>query len=597
MTTPRTAGDTETGPETAEDYNYAAFSFALKPAGLRRWLEEGPQPGGTAPGFRLETLHGATISLNELRGRPVVLEFGSYTCPVFCAHIEPMESIARRHPEAVFLVIYTREAHPGEAMPAHRTIGQKRRAALRLLGDEPLRRAVLLDDLAGTVHRAYGQAWDSTYVIDGAGTVVLRQAWTSPEEVDAVLADLAAGTSVAPRQATEMAPLTGRPLGDSLLRGGTQALLDFYTSAPSPLQQHIRESGSEAVQSVLRELTSPAHAADPAAGRAAGRPDQAPPGPRIAVPRRAPADDPTAETGAPMAGSAAPDLQAAIQAWDQAAWNLAALALAARDDSPPELAAAARQVLAAAGLAAADRQPLTGGSTSTPGQIADQAAAALLQAAALASGRSRSWGSHSDAALLAQGNASAQLARPFAQFMLPAMGDLPGRLAAPGARMLDIGTGVAALAVGFAREFPQLHVLGIDILDRALGLAHQTIAASDVADRVTVRKQDVASFTDDTGFDLAFLPAPFISQPALHAALPHVAAALHPGGWLIVGHGKFGGTPAEDALTRLKTIAYGGTPLDQQAACQLLRQAGLTSARTIPTPAGAPAFTIGQKPA
>jgi hypothetical protein len=81
---------------------------------------------------------------------------------------------------------------------------------------------------------------------------------------------------------------------------------------------------------------------------------------------------------------------------------------------------------------------------------------------------------------------------------------------------------------------------------------------------VTVRKQD---FVDDAGFDLAFLPAPFIPQPALHAGLPRVAAALRPGGWLMAGHGKFGGTPVQDALTRLKTIAYGGTPLDEAAAC------------------------------
>jgi hypothetical protein len=30
---------------------------------------------------------------------------------------------------------------------------------------------------------------------------------------------------------------------------------------------------------------------------------------------------------------------------------------------------------------------------------------------------------------------------------------------------------------------------------------------------------------------------------------------------VFAGHGKFGGTPAEDALTRLKTLVYGGTPL------------------------------------
>lgn len=298
-----------------------------------------------------------------------------------------------------------------------------------------------------------------------------------------------------------------------------------------------------------------------------------------------------------MTTIAEPDLQATIQAWDEAAWSLAALALTARDDCQPELTAAAWDLLAAAGLTGTPGGPLRGLNTSTPGQIASQAAAPLHQASALASGRGISWNTQDDEALLAQGNASAQAARPFAQFMLPMMGDLASRLAAPGARMLDVGTGVAALAVSFAQVFPKLHVAGIDILDRALVLARQTIAASGVAARVTVRKQDVAEFADDTGFDLAWLPAPFIPQPALHAGLPRIAAALRPGGWLMVGHGKYGGTQTQDALTRLKTIAHGGTPLDRAAACSLLRDAGLTSVQPIPTPAGAPAITIGQRPA
>jgi protein-L-isoaspartate O-methyltransferase len=299
-----------------------------------------------------------------------------------------------------------------------------------------------------------------------------------------------------------------------------------------------------------------------------------------------------------MTTIAEPDLQATIRAWDEAAWSLAALALAAAGpDSRPELTAAASDLLAVTGLTAAPGQPLRGLGTSTAGQIASQAAAPLHQAAALLSGRSLSWGAQSDEALLAQGNTSAQAVRPFAQFMLPMMGGLADRLATPGARMLDIGTGVGALAAGFAETFPQLHVLGIDVLDRALDLARQSLAVSNATARVTVRKQDVAEFADDAGFDLAWVPAPFIPPPALHAGLPRVVAALHPGGWLMLGHGKSGGTPVQDALTRLKTIAYGGTPLDEAAACHLLRDAGLSSVRTVPTPAGAPAITIGQKPA
>ena len=298
-----------------------------------------------------------------------------------------------------------------------------------------------------------------------------------------------------------------------------------------------------------------------------------------------------------MTTIAGPDLQATIQAWDEAAWSLAALALVASDDSPPELRAAAGSLMAATGLTGAPGGPLRGLGTSTPWQIASQAAAPLHQVAALVSGCGSSWNAQSDESLLTQGNASAQAARPFAQFLLPTMGDLADRLAVPGARMLDIGTGTGALAVSFAEAFPQLHVLGIDVLDRALDLARQILAASDVATQVTVRKQNFADFADDAGFDLAWVPAPFIPQPALHAGLPRAAGVLHPGGWLMVGHGKFSGIPVQDALTRLKTIAYGGTPLDEAAACNLLRDAGLTSVRTVLTPTGAPAITVGQKPA
>ena len=253
---------------------------------------------------------------------------------------------------------------------------------------------------------------------------------------------------------------------------------------------------------------------------------------------------------------------------EQAAWSLAALALTAQGDGPPELTAAAKELLAAAGLTTAPGTPLPGLGTATPGQIASRAAAALHEASALAGGRGHEWCAQSDEVLLAQGRASAQRAVAVARFMLPMMGDLSGRLAAPGARLLDVGTGAGALAVAFAQVFPQVHVLGIDILDRALGLARQAIAASDAGARVTVR----------TG-------------------LRRIVAALRPGGWLIVGHGKLGGTPTEDALTRLKTLAYGGTLFDDAAACPLLHKAGLTSVRTVPTPAGAAAITIGQNPA
>jgi hypothetical protein len=120
-----------------------------------------------------------------------------------------------------------------------------------------------------------------------------------------------------------------------------------------------------------------------------------------------------------MTNIAAAGLQTTIQAWDQAAWSLAALALAARGDGPPELTAAAGELLAAAGLTGGPRGPLRGLGTSAPRQIASQAAATLHQPSALASGRGYHWAAQGDEALLAQRDASAQAAAPMALFLLP----------------------------------------------------------------------------------------------------------------------------------------------------------------------------------
>jgi trans-aconitate methyltransferase len=181
--------------------------------------------------------------------------------------------------------------------------------------------------------------------------------------------------------------------------------------------------------------------------------------------------------------------------------------------------------------------------------------------------------------------------------MLPQMDALAERLATPGARMLDVGTGIGALAVGYAEVFPHLQVLGLDVMDRAVELAADTIAASPAADRVSVQKMDVAEFADEDGFDLAWIPAPFIPPAALEAGLPRVVATLRPDGWLIVGHGKFGEDPRADAINRLKTLAFGGTALDAETAQQLLRSRGLLDIRTFPTPPGAPAITFGRQAA
>lgn len=274
---------------------------------------------------------------------------------------------------------------------------------------------------------------------------------------------------------------------------------------------------------------------------------------------------------------------------EQSAWTTAALTLALGAGSRPDLREAAVEVVRASGL------PLDDGWSDETQRtmLAAQAAAPLLQTARIVAGAA--WAEQSDEALLAQGRASGRAAGFFVHHALPHLSGLAEALRAPGAAMLDVGTGVGALAEGYATLLPELRVVGLDVMPRVLELAERRMAGSPVRDRVELRCQDVARLDERSVYDLAWLPAPFVPEQALRAGVTAVARALRPGGWLMVGHSKPSGEPLDEALDRLKTIAFGGTLLTGPDARQLLTEAGLQDAATMPTPPGAPGVTVARR--
>ena len=239
--------------ESADTYNYQSFDYSSDAAELERWLRDGPAVGGPAPNFELADLEGNRLRLSDLRGRPVVLEFGSYTCPIFSDRAPAMERLAREYPEATFLIIYVREAHPGEIQSAHRTIAEKRSAAHKLVLEEALSRRVLVDSIDGATHRAYGGAWNPVYVIGADGRVVMRQAWNHPADVADALQALQSGADPEIPESTDMLREPGvRPMGQRLVeRGGLKAIRDFYETVPAALQDALRNSASTEVRAAI----------------------------------------------------------------------------------------------------------------------------------------------------------------------------------------------------------------------------------------------------------------------------------------------------------------------------------------------------------
>ena len=184
----------------------------------------------------------------------------------------------------------------------------------------------------------------------------------------------------------------------------------------------------------------------------------------------------------------------------------------------------------------------------------------LTQAADFVAHPDRSAWDHEDPSiLLAQGHTSALVASLLQRFVLPALSDeLNARMAQPDGAFLDVGTGVAALAIAMCRLWPSLHVVGIDPSAHALALAREQVAAADADGQVELRQASVEDLEDAEQFDLAWVPTFFISGAVLEQAIARVHTALRPGGWATLGSYARPGVPFIDALADLRTVRQGG---------------------------------------
>lgn len=139
--------------------------------------------GGRAPDFDLPEVDGGTVRLSTLTAsKHAVLVFGSITGPLAATHLPDLnrmyEYFGWRGIE--FLFIYTNESHPGSRYPNHANLAQKTAVARELKQLEEIRFPVLVDHLDGSVHRAYGDRPNSSFVVNRDGRLVYRTAMTEP---------------------------------------------------------------------------------------------------------------------------------------------------------------------------------------------------------------------------------------------------------------------------------------------------------------------------------------------------------------------------------------------------------------------------------
>lgn len=166
----------------------------------------------------------------------------------------------------------------------------------------------------------------------------------------------------------------------------------------------------------------------------------------------------------------------------------------------------------------------------------------------------------------------------------------------PDARILDIGTGVGALAVAFCQTFPKSIVVGIDHWELSLELARQNVAAAGLRDRITLSHTCIEDLADADGFDLVWMPVIFLARPILRDAVRRAIEAMRPGAEIVLGRYTGSDDPLAGALGDLRAIRSGGTLLGPADTRALLADAGLVDVREIertwPAPLG---LTVGRR--
>jgi peroxiredoxin len=224
----------------------------------------GPKPGEDFPDFELSTIDGGTISKADIIGqKPIMIIFGSYTCPMTASSSGPLKRIHQQFLNQVeFLTLYVREAHPGDYYNQATTIDEKSKYAQDLKERDQIPWKIGVDDLDGSLHRQLGSLPNAVYILDSSGKVAYRVLWANDERaVRKALMSVLSG-EIGQDKPMIVPMLSGLgTMAESLERSGPIAKKDVLKQAPpmflmaqiakqfkglSPLKRGMAAAGSVA---------------------------------------------------------------------------------------------------------------------------------------------------------------------------------------------------------------------------------------------------------------------------------------------------------------------------------------------------------------
>ena len=214
-----------------QDYRFERLKTSLILKDMR-FSRDSLKTGERLPEFELLTPDGQPISSRDFIGdvskRGFLIITGSLTCPMTVGSLDELQELYEDYRDVIpFVLLYVREAHPGENYPQPTTYEEKIEHARLMRASYELPWPVAVDSIGGTLHQDLATKPNSAYLIDAQGNVVFRA--------------LFAGDIASLREALESLASATR-----LRKGETQAFLGPVTSALGHINDVINAAGPAA---------------------------------------------------------------------------------------------------------------------------------------------------------------------------------------------------------------------------------------------------------------------------------------------------------------------------------------------------------------
>ena len=218
---------------TGREYRYKHFTTRLLFRDLR-FRKDAARPGDLFPPFELVTTSGDRLD-NDMafHDKPVLLIFGSMTCPMTASAAPSVQELYDEFGDHVdFIMLYVREAHPGENYRQAESMEEKLEHARTLKEFYDIQWTVAADNLDGDLHRALDPKPNSAFLMNKEGTILFRSLWAADHDaLREALVAAAAGRVPERKQSEALIGPVSRAMGqvqEVMERGGPQAVRDLW---------------------------------------------------------------------------------------------------------------------------------------------------------------------------------------------------------------------------------------------------------------------------------------------------------------------------------------------------------------------------------